>query len=76
MGEYSAKEFVDVRSDNFIELTPKNKDFVHSYTLIWWHGKSMLSFKEAISGKNKEKFLNLPKNCKIILPTAPLRKVF
>jgi predicted esterase len=76
IGEYKVTEFVDVRTDNIIVLEPKAKDFEHNFTLIWMHGKSMHSFSQAMSGSNKENFLNVPKDCKIILPTAPLRKCF
>jgi hypothetical protein len=67
---------VDVRTDNQIVFEPKNKDYEHNFTLIWLHGKSLKSFSEAISGNDKEKYLKLPKDCKIILPTAPLRRLF
>jgi predicted esterase len=57
---------------NFTILHPRNAE--HQYTLIWLHGIGTdgQSFKNLFLDDRQ---MQLPYGCKVIIPTAPMRKV-
>merc|ERR1740139_79564 len=62
---------VENRGNDYIYLVPKVKQ---EYSLIWLHGlgDSAKGFKNVFEDS---RCVNIPKNCKVILPTAPMREV-
>ena len=69
VGRYTMQE--NTKTD-YIKLLPKAQD--HKYTLIWIHGLGDTARGFLEDFVNPERKL-VPKTCKVVLPTAPIRAV-